>query len=122
MVGEERLDLVGRGQDADRVEVGAADELGVGAGLGRADPHPVQLGEDRLVDHVVLRDLGDLEAGDLDQVGEPDVGDEVEVVGDDRDLAAGLEGDVAVGVDVGDLGVRRVVVADRRDVAVEPSA
>ena len=33
------------------------------------------------------------------------------------DLAARLEGDVAVGVDVGDLGVRRVVVADRGDVA-----
>ena len=66
---------------------------------------------------VVLRDLGDLEAGHLDQVGQPDVGDEVEVVGDDGDLAARLEGDVAVGVDLGDLGVRRVVVADRRDVA-----
>ena len=66
---------------------------------------------------VVLGDLGDLEAGDLDQVGQPDVGDQVEVVGDDGDLAAVLEDDVAVGVDLGDLGVRRVVVADRRDVA-----
>ena len=58
-----------------------------------------------------------LEPGDVDQVGQADVGDEVEVVGDDRHLAAPLEDDVAVGVHVGDLGVRRVVVADRRHVA-----
>ena len=58
-----------------------------------------------------------LEAGDLDQVGQPDVGDEVEVVGDDRDLAPVLEPDVRVGVDLGDLGAGRVVVADRRHVA-----
>ena len=29
-----------------------------------------------------------LEPGDLDQMRQPDVGDEVQVVGDDRDLAA----------------------------------
>ena len=116
-VGQERLDLLGRRQDADRVQVDAADELLVGAGLGGADPHPVQLGEDGPVDHVVLRDLGDLEAGDLDQVGQADVGDQVEVVGDDGHLAALLEVDEAVGVDLGDLGARRVVVADRGDVA-----
>ena len=60
------------------------------------------------------------ETRDLDQMGEPDVGDQVEVMGDDRDLAPVLEDDIAVGVDLGDLGVRRVVVADRRDVAGRP--
>ena len=45
------------------------------------------------------------EAGHLDQVGQPDVGHEIEVVGDDRDLAARLEANVAVGVDLGDRRV-----------------
>ena len=51
---QERSHLVGRGQDAEDVEVDAADELAVGAELGRADPHPVELREDGPVDHVVL--------------------------------------------------------------------
>ncbi len=56
------------------------------------------------------------EAGHLDQVGQTHVGDQVEIVGDDRDLAPGLEPDVSLGVDLGDLRVGRVVVADRGDV------
>ena len=82
-----------------------------------ADPHAVELREDGPVDHVVLGDLGLDEARHLDQVGQSDVGHQVEVVGDDGDLAAGLEADVAVGVDLGDRRVGRVVIADRRDVA-----
>ena len=38
------------------------------------------------------------------------------------DLAPALEPDEAVGVDLGDLGVGRIVVADRRHVADRPSA
>ena len=119
-VGQERLDLLGRGEDPHGVERGPAEELGVGANLGRADPHPVQLGEDRAVDRVVRGDFREPEPGDLDQVRQADVGDEVEVVGDDRDLAPVLEADEAVGIDVGDLGVGRVVVADRGHVAGRP--
>ena len=58
-----------------------------------------------------------LEAGDIDQVRQPDVGDEIQVMGDDRDFAPALEPDVAVGVNLGDVGVGRVVVADRGHVA-----
>ncbi len=47
---------------------------------------------------------------------QPDIGDEVEVVGDDRGFATLLECHEAVDVHLGDLGVRRVVVADRGDV------
>ena len=115
--GQELLDLPGRGQDPDRVEVDPADELLVGAQLRRADPHPVELGEDGAIDHVVLGNLRQLEAGHLDQVGEPDVRDQVEVVGDDGDLAPVLEPDERVGVDLGDVGAGRVVVADRGHVA-----
>ena len=52
------------------------------------DPHLVELLEDGLVDHVVSGNLGLHEPGHVDQVGQPDIGHEVQVVGDDRDLAA----------------------------------
>ncbi len=101
-VGQERADLGGRGQHAEDVERRPADELGVGAGRRRLDPHPVELAEHRAVDRVVLRDLGGGEPGDRHQVRQPDRGDQAEVMRDHRDLAGPLERDVPVGVDLGD--------------------
>ena len=53
-------------------------------------------------------------------MSQADVRHQIEVVGDDRDLAARLEADVSLGIHLGDLRVGRVVVADRRDVASGP--
>ncbi len=101
-VGQEGTHFFGRGQHAQHVEVDAPDEFSVGAELGRPDPHLVELLEDGLVDHVVSGNLGLDKARNVDQVGQPDVGHEVQVMGDDRDFAARLEANVAVGVDLGD--------------------
>ena len=42
-LGQERIDFLGRRQDAQHVEVDPPDELAVGADLGRLDPHLVEL-------------------------------------------------------------------------------
>ena len=52
-VGEERRHLVRRRQDAERVEEHPADELVVGAEVGRLDAQFLQLREDVVVDEVV---------------------------------------------------------------------
>ena len=111
--GEKVPHLLGCGQDADRVEIDPANEFLVRADFGRADPHPVELGEDGPVNHVVLGNLGDLESGHVDQVSEPNGRHEVEIVGDDGGLAAVLEADVAARVNLGDIGARGIVIADR---------
>ncbi len=117
LIGHETRNLFRLRQDPEDIEIDATDELLIGADFRRGNPHPVQLGEDRAVDQVVLRDLGDLEAGNLDQVGQANRGHQVEIVGDHGDFATPLELDEAVGVNRGDLGIRGVVVANGGDVA-----
>ena len=58
-----------------------------------------------------------VEAGNLHQVHQPDGGDQVEIVSDHRDLAPALEPDERLGIDLGDLGAGRIVVADGGHVA-----
>ena len=89
--GYEFLHFLGRWQNPDRVEVDPAKEFLVGARPRRADPHTVELAEDRIVDHVITWNLSRSEAWHFDQMGEPDVGHEIEVMGNHRDLAPILE-------------------------------
>ncbi len=64
-IGEEGADLVDVGQPADRVDVGAADELGVGARRRGRQVEPRQLLVDLLVDEVPrLAAIGDLTFGE----------------------------------------------------------
>ncbi len=53
-VGEEGLHFRGRRQDADGVEEGPAEELAVGAKVRWLDAQSGELGEDVLIDEVVL--------------------------------------------------------------------
>src|SRR5439155_8099099 len=54
---EERTGFLGRGREAKRIEVGAAQEHAVGAERGWLYPQGPQLGEDVMVDVVRLRHL-----------------------------------------------------------------
>ena len=97
--------LVRRGQHADRVEKGAAQELGVAAGVGRVDAEDAELGEHVVVDEVVAAG----EAGRIDRLlergGDDDDGDERLEGGADGGFAVADDADLAEGVHVGHAGV-----------------
>ena len=114
---EERDDLLGRGDEADHVEVDAAAELGVVAQLRRGDAQQLQLGEDVPVDEVVLGRIDPDQPRHRLAEDEPAGGDEVLERDQDGRLAPLLLDDASLVVDARDGGVGRAVAGQARHVA-----
>ena len=110
-------DLFGRGDQADHVEVNAAAEHGVAAQLRRRDAQQFQLGEDVLVDEVVLGRIDPDQPRHRLAEDETAGGDEVLEGDQDGRLAPLLLDDAALVVDARDGGVGRAVAGQARHVA-----
>ena len=117
LVGHENGSLFNGRQHANHVKENPSQKLFVGTSGTRSNPHPVQLGQNCLINQVIRRNSDWCKSRDFHKMRQPDNRDQVLVVGNNGRFTGRFEADESVGVHIGDFRCRAVVIGQWSHIA-----